>query len=90
MTTLHDPVRGKDENRAQYRERQAKSKASLLRATRPPMQRPAVSRLDYSRFWLGLHTNPDRNRQRKITAALGGVRQVKRRRQAVRAAQAAA
>ena len=64
MSALHTPERQPGETQAQYRERQDASRRAFDAITKPPQQAPAKSPLDVSRFWIGQHTNPDRNKVR--------------------------
>lgn len=69
---------------APYKVQQRDLKARLRIATRPPMQTPATSLLDVSRFWLGQHTNSGRRSNRAVFIKANGVRQWKRLQQSVR------
>lgn len=76
---VHTPERAPDESMLQYRNRRARSKRLLASITKPPTQTPAVSLVDTSRFWLGLHRAPEWRRQRRVMVrAAGGIRQYKR------------
>lgn len=59
---VHTPERQQNETQQQYRERRAKSRAAVKAMTKGPTQTPAFNALDVSRFFLGQHTNPKRNR----------------------------
>lgn len=76
---IHTPTRIPEESLADYRERRAASKVVVRRMTKGPMQVPMQpGELSTSRFFIGQHTNPLRNAQRKQMASFGGKRQMKR------------
>lgn len=73
---IHTPNRIPEESLADYKERRAASKAAVRTMTKGPRQAPAVSPLDVSRFFLGQHTNPEKNQRRQLLKSLG-VRKLK-------------
>lgn len=77
MTNIHTPERQPNESFEQYRARQARSRAINKTMRKGPTQAPAVNALDVSRFFLGQHTNPKRNAERRLVKALGGIRSAK-------------
>lgn len=62
---LHTPERQARESQADYRARRAASNSAVRDLKRGPHQAPAISPLDVSRFFLGQHTNPLRNKSRR-------------------------
>ena len=75
MSSIHTPQRLDGESFADYRRRRAASHAAVRIMTKGPTQAPAIGPLDTSRFFLGQHTNDERNRQRRRVNAWGGRRQ---------------
>jgi hypothetical protein len=65
MANVHTPERQPNESQAQYRERQARSRAIVKTMRKGPTQAPAINKLDVSRFFLGQHKNPVRNVPRR-------------------------
>lgn len=72
----HTPERQADETQAQYRQRQAISKAIVRVATRGPVQAkhiqiPGGPLPNWVLWWKGQHANPVRNAERGLIKAVG-------------------
>ena len=63
-----NPERQAHETQAHYRMRQAEGRAVFRAMTKPPRQAPSVGPTDVFRFFLGQHTNPKKNEQKKASA----------------------
>ena len=66
MPNIHTSERQPDETQQRYRERQRTSRAVIQTMRKGPTQQRSLNALlDYARFWLGQHTNPKRNAERR-------------------------
>ena len=69
---LHQPERAEGESQKAYRARQAASKARNRVLTKGPRQTPALSpMMRWTFFWLGQHTSPARNAERRLKREFG-------------------
>lgn len=90
MPNLHTPERGDNESQAQYRERQAASRAAVRRMVKGPTQAPHIQipggpLPNWVLFWLGQHTNPLAS-TRRFDKSLIGARQFRKTTKARKAA----
>lgn len=84
MPNLHTPERQPGETTKQrYRARQAESARVVRLMVKGPTQAPHIQipggpPPNWVHWWLGQHTNPERNARRAAIAASGGIRQFKK------------
>lgn len=87
MPNVHTPERLPDESRRDYQTRRMQSRLLVLLMTKGPRQQkwqPGINSRGIAEpppmghYWLGQHTNEDRNRSRKARKAAGSFRQYNR------------